>query len=307
MYRRGITLIELLVAIAIAGILIALLLPAVQGVRESARRTRCTSQVRQLVQAMHDYEGVHGVLPTAGPNKHGWLVLLLPHVEQQDLYNQFDLNENIATTDNPLSAMELSLYRCPSDRDTGGPNNWGPANYAGNCGHWWPYKGWSGIFQSAKPNKYLGGGLISLSAISDGTSHTAAVSEVLVANGTMHRRRVHLSTTMATSDLNQFTAMCLDGAYAVDGEGQPIADILSRGRPWTWSGMGHTWYNHTLSPNQPSCSSGGTPNAAFTAASNHPGGVVLGYADGHVVFENDSVDVGVWRRIGVRNDGRPNF
>ena len=103
--RAGFTLVELLVVIAIIGILIGMLLPAVQQVREAARRVSCANKMRQLSLAVHNYESAHRTFPVSqvGPGKsdgsggyqsgyYSWLVPLLPFVEQNNLYNQFDLN-----------------------------------------------------------------------------------------------------------------------------------------------------------------------------------------------------------------------
>src|SRR3954463_10324655 len=95
--RLGFTLVELLVVIAIIGVLVALLLPAVQSARESSRRMQCTNNVKQWVLAMHTYADTNGTLPY-GPreapstNRHSWVPLLWPYIEQQNLYTQYSFN-----------------------------------------------------------------------------------------------------------------------------------------------------------------------------------------------------------------------
>src|SRR4051812_46549754 len=93
--KAGFTLVELLVVIAIIGVLVALLLPAVQAAREAARRTQCSNNLKQLSLALLNYETVHTTFPPAGidTNQMSWTVLLLPYFEQQALYDQFNFNK----------------------------------------------------------------------------------------------------------------------------------------------------------------------------------------------------------------------
>src|SRR5438309_1439793 len=111
--RTGFTLVELLVVIAIIGVLVALLLPAVQTARESARRMRCGSQLKQMGIAMHNYHDIHQSFPIGhlyrqmvngvcvnaqGGTAFGWGSAILPFIEQTTLYNQFDFKWHIANT-----------------------------------------------------------------------------------------------------------------------------------------------------------------------------------------------------------------
>ncbi len=138
--KRGFTLIELLVVIAIIAVLVALLLPAVQQARESARRSQCKNNLKQIGIALHDYMGTHRVLPMGGMvngNDFSWHVFILPFVDQQSLYDRIDFNldgggsaGNWITTTAPyfnLGAVRVPAYTCPSstkEYENGGTVNW---------------------------------------------------------------------------------------------------------------------------------------------------------------------------------------
>jgi prepilin-type N-terminal cleavage/methylation domain-containing protein/prepilin-type processing-associated H-X9-DG protein len=158
--RRGFTLVELLVVIAIIGILIALLLPAVQAAREAARRMHCTNNVKQLVLGLHNYHGSYKQFPliiashpdytrTAKPG--GWMQAMLPFIEQKPLFDRIDPNQPIGdknnrTVNTDVAQTPVSGFLCPSDNTDGGvmlgtryvPDTpWAVTNYTASLGSQW--------------------------------------------------------------------------------------------------------------------------------------------------------------------------
>jgi prepilin-type N-terminal cleavage/methylation domain-containing protein/prepilin-type processing-associated H-X9-DG protein len=116
--RGGFTLIELLVVLAIIAVLIGLLLPAVQKVRETANRTKCSNNLKQLGLALHNYHDVKRAFPpsnTTSPKIHSWVPFILPHLEQDNLARQYDWDKDwTATTNRPAIAVQLKVLQCPS-------------------------------------------------------------------------------------------------------------------------------------------------------------------------------------------------
>jgi prepilin-type N-terminal cleavage/methylation domain-containing protein len=159
---RGFTLVELLVVIAIIGILVALLLPAVQAAREAARRSQCQNNLRQLGVAILNYESTKKEFPAgginedrevSGPHGPGWSILILPYMEEQALYDKYDFdepNESLADVDGDgkknsvVCQTNLKTHDCPTDEETdindfpasGGGNNvlYNRSSYRGNAG-----------------------------------------------------------------------------------------------------------------------------------------------------------------------------
>ncbi len=152
--RRAFTLVELLVVIAIIGILVALLLPAVQAAREAARNTQCRSNLKNMALALQNYASTFGTLPPGGitdgyccgtPSGASWPILILPFVEETALYDRYDFNEfNEHPNNQFVRESQVELYKCPVDEETdelGRPASGPGANllyargsYRGNAG-----------------------------------------------------------------------------------------------------------------------------------------------------------------------------
>src|SRR5258708_30049909 len=137
--RRGFTLVELLVVIAIIGVLVALLLPAVQAARESARRMQCQNNLKQMGLAMHTFHDTNQCLPPCAQsntaNRWGWQVAILPFIEQSSLFQQLGAPDLTTTASMPFPAtpivqMKIPTYRCPTDLTTQLTTNPNFDNYA---------------------------------------------------------------------------------------------------------------------------------------------------------------------------------
>lgn len=140
--RSAFTVIELLVATLIIGLLVALLLPAISNVRAASRRTQCMSQLRNLAIALHDNEQTQQRLPASGNwghdaslqsyPLHTWAVTILPHIEQANLFNRWDRDKPLDDPVNePLTRAQIPVYQCPSDLSLLGR---GDLSYAVNGG-----------------------------------------------------------------------------------------------------------------------------------------------------------------------------
>lgn len=295
---QAFTLIELLVVITIIGLLVALLLPAVQAAREAARRTSCVNNLKQLGLAMHSYLGTFDVFPGgqggAGQSLH---VSLLPYADQSPVYNafNFDLGLRCRNANSTVASTQLSLFACPSDSEQ--PKS-GWTSYAGNVGVGYNSDSFNGMFNIAS----LPPRNVAPAHVEDGLSYTAAMSEWPVGDmSSLGDRRRAILTLLGVSgslDLAGFTAQCRAQS------GQPPTDNGNfKGNLWIEGRWTSTLYDHTLSINDPSCLN--TPYSpllgACGAGSFHPSGANGLMADGHVRFFRQSLDLPVWRALGTRN------
>lgn len=298
---HGFTLVELLVAIAIIGILIALLLPAVQAARESARRMQCTNNLKQIGVALHNYHVTHGTFPFGVQPRHypgkwlGWLSsemgtipYLLPFMEQGAIYDRIDCNVDPSDDGNPPGWPDdfhrinspafrntISSLLCPSDgvsyRDVTNYHplydGYGRTSYRPNFGTDWTY-----VDRTDGPFHILSS--TRLAQIRDGTSNTAAFSEHAQGDDRNTPSR-YSSTTKefylrgdfyripvnASADVVALEQWCLSG-----GDSQAT---LGNGWPLLWS-YDHRGYRHRARPNHATC-----------VEYRHPAKHVYGESTGH--------------------------
>ncbi len=300
MKRRGFTLIELLVVIAIIAILIALLVPAVQKVREAAARTQCLNNLKQWGIAMHSFHDANKKLPPSASNniRKAWPVYLFAYIDQGAAANLYDFKTGFYlppnTVSNTLSGVicvQPGMYFCPADRVGAfwkGDQYWRSrgnyvVNYGNITGNPWP----TTFPNGSAPFGFLNGNpstpwQITLVQITDGTSNTLLMAEVLVAK-----------------DDNQWDGR---GDFLNDDGAFTNHQFMTVNTP-----NGGTDVNQCVAaadPYMPCTNSSSGVNGA--ARSRHPGGAHALFADGTVRFIANSIDINSWRALGTR-DGSDTF
>lgn len=317
------TLIELLVVIAIIGILVALLLPAVQAAREAARRVECKNHLRQLALAVLNYESTYGRIPasavvdldvTETGNNGSWGVhgRILHFLEQGNLYEDVDIT--VAWDyQQPIDGVGVPVYQCPTDSGTreirdpgGGKVRLVPTSYGFNMGTWFVFdpqkrKGGDGAFF---PNSHL-----KLADFRDGTSNTLLAAEVKAWQPYM--RNGGPTTTSIPNDAAAAAAMAGSGAqFKTTGHTE-----------WPDGRVHHTGFTATLTPNtvvpltvngelldvdynswqEGKNGTAGSPTFAIvTSRSFHPGVVHAALVDASVQSVAESIDLKVWRAMATR-------
>jgi len=312
-FLNGFTLVELLVVIAIIGVLVALLLPAVQAARAAARRTQCLNQVRQLVLALQNYHSSQRAFPAGTINEDGvlfkqprltWMMQTFGYLEQNAIATGFDLKAKagcaggvwLDPTNAKVVRVPIDMLLCPSDTegdlvhnhpDCGGEVSRG--NYAGFFGN---------VHMGAATNEnhpdrrdhrdaaFTMNNRIAMRHITDGSSNTMILGEVLkgISNDRDYRG-VHWYDHAGTSQI-----------FTRNPPNSSKADFLYAS--WCTKSLNLPELNL---PCRPGLADGS--NNFASSRSRHPGGVHVGMADGSARFANEGVDLEVWQSMGSINQG----
>jgi prepilin-type N-terminal cleavage/methylation domain-containing protein len=286
--RRGLTMLEVLIAMAVIGLIASFTFPTVQIARTRAQRTQCESNLRRWGDALQNHVTVKGTLPASNVLH----LNLLPYLGEQEAYDNLSRRPaGPARIPNlrQFDGIEVAAYRCPSD----GPGI-RPAvtNYLG-CSSSTIGGGGDGLFPITGGTRAL-----KISDVFDGMSNTAAISEILVPNGTKHRRRLLWQMPPPEFLLPNQIGALLDLCDSLPKE---PAEHGWRGG----NGPGLLWYfpqtyNHALPPNRPMCANSGFPNTVVPPNSNHFGGVQVLMGDGAVRFVSEGIDQAAWREMATR-------
>ncbi|MGE0608887.1 MAG: DUF1559 domain-containing protein [Pirellulales bacterium] len=332
--RRAFTLVELLVVIFIIGLLIALLLPAVQAARGAAQRAQCANNLHQLGLAFHNYVSSKGVMPGIGATADvtfSFQAQLLPYVEQGSLQDLIDFNQPLtlgtggSATFNPVQAQAMAtrvqIFLCPSDGGSstfsgyfGAPQSEG-CNYVVNTG-----SGTGVNVDTRYPSDGImyWGAYLPISAVYDGSSNTMLMSETLLGAGSTWtsgvpkfngRHYASVGSFGMVSNGQGIASNRSGGAAVIDPD---LATIIATKNPswagnracaWIWGRDFITGFNAYMTPNAklPDVTANGF--GWFSARSMHPGGVNVLMVDGSVRFAKNDISLYTWRAMATRDAG----
>ncbi len=296
--RMGFTLIELLVVIAIIAVLIGLLLPAVQKVREAAARAQCANNLKQMGLAIHNYNGVYNSLPPSrvGPQHATWFVVILPYMEQNNLYAQWNLANNYYEQSPAVQNALVKQYLCPTRRNSAMPSTQYEISSTGIPD--------TQLHPGTQGDYACNGGQYANSPIVDNPLCRGAMCS---ANSQVNNSDQVTFTTSQTR-LNDIT----DGTSNTFLLGEKHSVLARWGQSGMW-GEGSIWNgdyprNFARIAGPTLWNLGQGPNDATGPfhckfGSWHPGICQFVFADGHVVALANSTSIPTLQILAVRNDG----
>lgn len=306
---RGMTLVELIVVIAIIGILVGLSLSGINAARQASRRLSCQNNLKQLTLGLIQYESAHKTLP-AGTIPSPWNNAILPYLDLQTVFPSAD--GSYRPRNFPSS---VPLFECPSDDPNDGKRFF-YTNYFGNSGVQLTETGFDGVFTMGRiAIENESHDKIRFADITDGLSNTALLAEGIHGNPASSRLSTawHLpGRGYAPDELDAFVAACNSLPIRPKDHGF-MGDPQLKGKLWnrdpTYGIMGPNvgvmlkLYNHASAPNTPSCMNGTsivTGTCPATSYHNHVINVSL--CDGSVQAIADTISLEAWRSMGTRAD-----
>jgi prepilin-type N-terminal cleavage/methylation domain-containing protein/prepilin-type processing-associated H-X9-DG protein len=311
--NRGFTLVELLVVIAIIGVLIALLLPAVQSARESGRRISCANNLKQIGLALHAYHSDFGALPAGSYNCcwGTWQTYIMQYLDSANMFKLYDQRKYTndarywSAANRQITGRLWPVYMCPSDTpstsnlgitETNYGANFGNTGYVNTPSGWNsnpPVANYAGVIFAGAPF-YMGGGggplgepqfganpkVTSLSNVPDGTNNTLMIAEIRHgANGSSDYR-----------GMSWWGPGTFFTTYLAPNSAQPDVAQAS----------GYCSQDDPTFPCSPTSHSEAQP-MTFAARSRHSGGVYAAFCDGSVHFISNDILLNIWQALGTTN------